>query len=77
FVTADAAVCAAGSTLAELAYLGCPALGFAIVPDQVLPATSQARGGLIAGGREPPLSSGRGPARCRRSARPSRRGCRR
>jgi spore coat polysaccharide biosynthesis predicted glycosyltransferase SpsG len=51
FVTADAAICSAGGTLGELAYLGCPALGFAIVPDQVLPATSQARSGLIAGGR--------------------------
>jgi spore coat polysaccharide biosynthesis predicted glycosyltransferase SpsG len=50
FVTADAAICSAGGTLGELAYLGCPALGFAIVPDQLAPATSQARSGLIAGG---------------------------
>lgn len=49
-VTADAAICSAGGTLGELAYLGCPALGFAIVPDQRAPATSQARSGLIAGG---------------------------
>jgi UDP-2,4-diacetamido-2,4,6-trideoxy-beta-L-altropyranose hydrolase len=51
FVTADAAICSAGGTLGELAYLGCPALGFAIVPDQVLSAHSQVRNGLIAGGR--------------------------
>ena len=51
FVAADAAICSAGGTLGELAYLGCPALGFAIVDDQVVAATSQARGGLIAGGR--------------------------
>lgn len=51
FVTADAAICSAGGTLGELAYLGCPALGFAIVPDQVAPAHSQAGSGLIAGGR--------------------------
>ena len=51
FVTADAAICSAGGTLGELAYLGCPALGFAIVADQVAPAHSQVRSGLIAGGR--------------------------
>jgi UDP-2,4-diacetamido-2,4,6-trideoxy-beta-L-altropyranose hydrolase len=51
FITADAAICSAGGTLGELAYLGCPALGLAIVPDQVLPARSQLRNGLIAGGR--------------------------
>ncbi|HMG21571.1 MAG TPA: hypothetical protein VK607_09655 [Kofleriaceae bacterium] len=51
FLGADAAICSAGGTLGELAYLGCPALGFAIVPDQVLAARSQARGGLIASGR--------------------------
>jgi spore coat polysaccharide biosynthesis predicted glycosyltransferase SpsG len=51
FVTADAAICSAGGTLGELAYLGCPALAFAIVPDQILAARSQARSGLIAGGR--------------------------
>jgi UDP-2,4-diacetamido-2,4,6-trideoxy-beta-L-altropyranose hydrolase len=51
FVSADAAICAAGGTLGELAYLGCPALAFAIVPDQVLPARAQLRSGLISGGR--------------------------
>jgi spore coat polysaccharide biosynthesis predicted glycosyltransferase SpsG len=51
FITADAAICSAGGTLGELAYLGCPALGFAIVPDQVPSARSQVRNGLIAGGR--------------------------
>lgn len=51
FVTADAAICSAGGTLGELAYLGCPALGFAIVPDQLVPARSQAAAGLIAGGQ--------------------------
>jgi len=51
FVTADAAVCSAGGTLGELAYLGCPALGVAIVPDQVMAARTQARSGMIAGGR--------------------------
>jgi UDP-2,4-diacetamido-2,4,6-trideoxy-beta-L-altropyranose hydrolase len=50
FVAADAAICAAGGTLGELAYLGCPALAFAIVPDQRLPAQAQRDGGLIAGG---------------------------
>lgn len=50
FVHADAAICAAGGTLGELAYLGCPALGLAIVPDQIASAHSQRRGGLIAGG---------------------------
>jgi len=50
FVAADAAICAAGGTLGELAYLGCPALAFAIVPDQVAGARAQVRGGLIAGG---------------------------
>jgi spore coat polysaccharide biosynthesis predicted glycosyltransferase SpsG len=51
FVAADAAICAAGGTLGELAYLGCPALGFAIVPDQVAGARSQLRSGLISSGR--------------------------
>jgi spore coat polysaccharide biosynthesis predicted glycosyltransferase SpsG len=51
FVTADAAVCSSGGTLGELAYLGCPALGFAIVADQVAAARSQASSGLISGGR--------------------------
>jgi UDP-2,4-diacetamido-2,4,6-trideoxy-beta-L-altropyranose hydrolase len=50
-VTADAAICSAGGTLGELAYLGCPALAFAIVPDQIAGARAQVRTGLIAGGR--------------------------
>jgi len=50
FVSADAAICSAGGTLGELAYLGCPAIAFAIVPDQYVPARQQARDGLIAGG---------------------------
>ena len=50
FVSADAAICSAGGTLGELAYLGCPALAFAIVADQVLPVRAQVRSGLIAGG---------------------------
>lgn len=50
FVAADAAICSAGGTLGELAYLGCPALGFAIVPDQVAGAHAQVSSGLIAGG---------------------------
>ena len=51
FVSADAAICSAGGTLGELAYLGCPALAYAIVPDQVVPARQQVREGLITGGR--------------------------
>ncbi|TMQ09139.1 MAG: hypothetical protein E6J90_38635 [Deltaproteobacteria bacterium] len=51
FITADAAICSAGGTLGELAYLGCPTLGLAIVPDQILPARSQVRSGMIACGR--------------------------
>jgi UDP-2,4-diacetamido-2,4,6-trideoxy-beta-L-altropyranose hydrolase len=51
FVSADAAICSAGGTLGELAFLGCPALGYAIVRDQVIPARQQVRDGLIAGGR--------------------------
>lgn len=51
FVSADAAICSAGGTLNELAYLGCPALAYAIVPDQVAPARHQLQRGLIAGGR--------------------------
>lgn len=51
FVSADAAICSAGGTLGELAYLGCPALAYAIVRDQTLPARQQVREGLIAGGR--------------------------
>ncbi len=50
FVAAHAAVCSAGGTLGELAYLGCPALAYAIVPDQLVPAHRQVREGLIAGG---------------------------
>ena len=49
-VRADLALCAAGGTLGELAYLGCPALAFAIVPDQEATARAQADAGLIAGG---------------------------
>jgi len=51
FVSADAAICSAGGTLGELAYLGCPALAYAIASDQVTPARYQVRDGLIAGGR--------------------------
>jgi len=51
FVSADAAVCSAGGTLGELAYLGCPALAYAIATDQVAPCRQQVREGLIAGGR--------------------------
>ncbi|HET9620439.1 MAG TPA: hypothetical protein VFP84_03655 [Kofleriaceae bacterium] len=50
FVTADAAICSAGGTLGELAYLGCPAFACAIVPDQIAGARIQAYEGLIAGG---------------------------
>jgi spore coat polysaccharide biosynthesis predicted glycosyltransferase SpsG len=50
FVSADAAICSAGGTLGELAFLGCPALAYAIVRDQVIPARLQVRDGLIAGG---------------------------
>ncbi len=51
FVSADAAICSAGGTLGELAYLGCPTLSYAIVPDQVATAREQVREGIIAGGR--------------------------
>jgi len=51
FVSADAAICSAGGTLGELAYLGCPALAYAIAPDQIVPARHQVRTGLIFGGR--------------------------
>lgn len=51
FVSADAAICSAGGTLGELAFLGCPALAYAIVRDQLVPARQQVRSGLIAGGR--------------------------
>lgn len=50
FAAAHAAVCSAGGTLGELAYLGCPAYAGAIVADQVAGAEVQAREGLIAGG---------------------------
>ncbi|MGN6109718.1 MAG: hypothetical protein ACTHU0_31715 [Kofleriaceae bacterium] len=50
FASAHAAVCSAGGTLGELAYLGCPALAWAIVDDQTRPAASQHAAGLIAGG---------------------------
>jgi spore coat polysaccharide biosynthesis predicted glycosyltransferase SpsG len=51
FVSADAAICSAGGTLGELAYLGCPALAYAIASDQVAPCRLQVREGIIAGGR--------------------------
>ena len=51
FVSADAAICSAGGTLGELAFLGCPALAYAIVADQLTPARKQVREGLISGGR--------------------------
>jgi UDP-2,4-diacetamido-2,4,6-trideoxy-beta-L-altropyranose hydrolase len=51
FVSADAAICSAGGTLGELAYLGCPALAYAIAQDQIVPARHQVRAGLIYGGR--------------------------
>ena len=51
FVSADAAICSAGGTLGELAYLGCPALSYAIATDQIVPARHQVRAGLISGGR--------------------------
>lgn len=50
FATADAALCSAGGALGELAYLGCPALAYAIIPDQIVGAQVQAQDGLIAGG---------------------------
>ncbi len=49
-VRSDLALCAAGGTLGELAYLGCPALAFSIVPDQDMTARAQAAAGLVAGG---------------------------
>ena len=51
FVSADAAISSAGGTLGELAYLGCPALAYAIAHDQILPVRQQVREGLVAGGR--------------------------
>lgn len=50
FVTADAAISSGGGTLGELAFLGCPALAFAIVADQKPGAAAQASRGLVAGG---------------------------
>jgi spore coat polysaccharide biosynthesis predicted glycosyltransferase SpsG len=50
FVSADAAICSAGGTLGELAYLGLPAIAYAIVRDQLAPARELARAGVIAGG---------------------------
>ncbi len=52
FATADAAIASAGGTLGELAYLGCPAIAYAIVEDQIPGARAQAEAGLIAGGRD-------------------------
>jgi spore coat polysaccharide biosynthesis predicted glycosyltransferase SpsG len=52
FASADAAICSAGGTLGELAYLGCPAAAYAIVPDQRGPAAHQATAGLIHGGTD-------------------------
>ncbi|MCX5742132.1 MAG: hypothetical protein NT062_06520 [Proteobacteria bacterium] len=51
FVRADAAITSAGGTLGELAYLGCPALAFAIAPDQRAPARELTKLGAIAGGQ--------------------------
>lgn len=51
FVSADCAIASAGGTLGELAYLGCPAIAYAIVADQVQPARQQVREGLVFGGR--------------------------
>jgi len=51
FVSADAAICCAGGTLGELAFLGCPALAYATTSEQVIPARTQVREGLIYGGR--------------------------
>ncbi len=51
FARAHGAICSAGGTLGELAYLGCPALAYAIVPDQIAPAIYQLAEGLVAGGR--------------------------
>ncbi|HEX4418964.1 MAG TPA: hypothetical protein VH165_13725 [Kofleriaceae bacterium] len=50
FATAHAAICSAGGTLGELAYLGCPAFACAITPDQIIGARVQVLEGLIAGG---------------------------
>lgn len=51
FLSADAAICSAGGTLGELAFLGCPALANATAFDQVAAAHCQVQDGLIAGGR--------------------------
>lgn len=50
FASCHAAICSAGGTLGELAYLGCPALAFAIVADQLAPARALADASLIASG---------------------------
>jgi UDP-2,4-diacetamido-2,4,6-trideoxy-beta-L-altropyranose hydrolase len=50
FASADAALCSAGGTLGELAFLGCAALAFATVRDQLATARAQAEAGVIAGG---------------------------
>jgi spore coat polysaccharide biosynthesis predicted glycosyltransferase SpsG len=46
----DVAICGAGGTLAELAYLGRPAAAYAVAPDQVEIAAAQAAAGLVHGG---------------------------
>lgn len=51
FASADAAICSAGGTLGELAFLGCPTLANATVLDQLAAAHHQVQTGLIAGGR--------------------------
>lgn len=51
FASAHAAICSAGGTLGELAYLGCPAIAYAIAEDQRAPARAQRDAGLIAGGQ--------------------------
>jgi spore coat polysaccharide biosynthesis predicted glycosyltransferase SpsG len=53
--TVDAAISAAGGTVGELAYLGCPTCAYAIVDDQRRVADRLAGDGLIHGGR--PLGS--------------------
>jgi UDP-2,4-diacetamido-2,4,6-trideoxy-beta-L-altropyranose hydrolase len=50
FRTTNAAITAAGDTLGELAYLGCPSLAYAIAADQLTPARALAQAGQIAGG---------------------------
>jgi len=46
----DLAICGAGGTLAELAYLGRAAAAYAVAPDQVALAAAQAAAGLAHGG---------------------------